>query len=75
MWSPERAKAHNEIAQQIAAKAVTVPSEGRAILATGLPGTAKAAALKKAIDPARHALVSTDAIKGELGRRGMVPGG
>ena len=73
IWSPERARAHNEIVQQIAAKAVTVPSEGRAVLATGLPGTAKAAALKKAIDPARHALVSIDAIKGELGRRGMVP--
>ena len=73
IWSPERAMAHNEIVQQIAARAITVPSEGHAILATGLPGTAKAAALKKAIDPARHALVSADAIKGELARRGMVP--
>ena len=73
IWALERAKAHSEIAQQIAAKAVAVPSEGRAVLATGLPGPRKAAALKKAIDPARHATVSPDAIKEELARRGLVP--
>lgn len=72
VWSPERAAKHNEIANQIADQP-EVPSEHHAILATGMPGPAKAAALKKALDD-RHALVSVDQIKAELAKRGMVPG-
>jgi hypothetical protein len=73
IWTPQRAAAHNEIVKGIADKAVSVPSEGRAVLAGGLAGKAKAAVLKQAADPARHAVVSHDAIKEELASRGLVP--
>lgn len=74
IWTPERASAHSEMVQDILKRSETVPSEGRAVLLAGL-GTGKAAALAKAgaIDPARHALVSTEHIKGEMARRGMIP--
>jgi hypothetical protein len=60
--------------QDILKRSDTVPSEGKAVLLAGL-GTAKAQALAKsgAIDPARHTLVSTEHIKGEMAKRGMIP--
>jgi hypothetical protein len=73
VWNPERAAAHNEIVKGITDKAVAVPSEGRAVLAGGLPGAAKSAVMKQAADPARHVIVSHDAIKEELANRGLVP--
>lgn len=74
IWTPQRASAHAEIVQDILRRSETVPSEGKAVLLAGL-GTAKASALARsgAIDPARHTLVSTEHIKGELARRGMIP--
>ena len=73
VWKPERAAVHNEIVKAITDQAVSVPSEGRAIVAGGLPGAGKAAVLKKIPELSRHAMVSHDAIKEELARRGMVP--
>jgi hypothetical protein len=70
-WAPERAAQHNEIVKVITGKAAGVPSEGQAVLAGGPDRAARAAVLKQAA--ARHAVVSPDAIKAELGRRGMVP--
>lgn len=74
IWNPERASAHREIVGDALHKAVPVPSERRAILLGGL-GSGKPAALAKAgaYDAQRHAVVSTDDIKAELGKRGMVP--
>ena len=51
VWTPERAAVHNEIVRGITDRAVGVPSEGKAVVAGGLAGRAKAAVLKKAIDP------------------------
>jgi hypothetical protein len=73
IWTPERAAVHNEIVKSIASKAVTVPSEGRAVLAGGLAGPAKSAALGKILQPGRHAVVSHAAVKDELAQRGLVP--
>jgi hypothetical protein len=70
-WKPERAALHNEIVKGITDKAVAVPSEGRAVVAGGPDRTARAAVLKQAAD--RHAVVSVDAVKAELARRGMAP--
>lgn len=74
IWNPERASAHREIVGDALQRAVPVPSERRAILLGGL-GSGKPAALAKvgAYDAQRHAVVSTDDIKAELGKRGLVP--
>jgi Zeta toxin len=74
IWTGERAAQHNEIIQSMIAGAAKIPSEGKAVLLAGL-GTGKPEALAKtgAIDSSRHALVSTEQVKGEMAKRGMIP--
>jgi hypothetical protein len=70
-WKPDRAALHNDIVSDILGKAVSVPSQGRAVIAGGADRSARAAVLKQHAD--RHAVVSVDQIKAELARRGKVP--
>jgi hypothetical protein len=73
-WKADRASAHNEIVGDMLARAVPVPAERRAVLLAGL-GSGKPAALARAgaYDVQRHAVVSTDDIKAEMGKRKMIP--
>jgi hypothetical protein len=74
IWHPDRATIHKDIVNEHLAQAVSVPSEGRAVMLAGL-GHDKPAALAKAgaFSLDRHAVVSPHQIERELGAAGLVP--
>ena len=73
VWNPQRAAAHNEIVRHLAGQAASVPSEGRSMITGGISGAGKTTTLKQIPGADRHAVVSTDDIKEEMARRGMIP--
>lgn len=74
VWHPDRASVHKDIVQQHLADAAEIPSEGKALLLSGL-GHDKPRALAKAgaYDPQRYATVSVPQILRELDKAGLVP--
>jgi predicted ABC-type ATPase len=74
-WSDNRELSHDSIIESLYLRAVTVPREGRAILAGGMAGAGKTTVLSghMGIDLGRYLIINPDAIKGELARRGMIP--
>ena len=76
VWSPERAAQHTEIVDAVWGTAASVPNDGRALLAAGLPGANVAGALTDAqsgIDPAEYLMINVEDVKAIMAGRGMVP--
>ena len=75
IWSDERDAVHDDIVTEIYAAAASVPCEGRAILAGGLPGAGKTTALRQepGMDVSRYLIINPDDIKERLARRGLIP--
>jgi predicted kinase len=74
-WSAERESVHDSIVQDLYEAAETVPCEGKAILAGGLPGSGKSTVLGEQPDIGAFAYmtINPDAVKEELARRGLIP--
>ena len=76
VWAPERAKLHNEIVQDLYAKAAHVPNEGKGLFSGGLGGAGKTTTLgnpKTGIDQSQFLTINPDDIKEILAERGMIP--
>jgi Zeta toxin len=74
IWSADRSRRQGHIVDGLFRQAAGVPGERKAVLAGGLRGADKAAALDKAgVDPARYLIISVDAMLGELARRSLIP--
>jgi hypothetical protein len=74
IWSADRSRRQGHIVDGCYRAAAGVPGERRAVLAGGLRGADKAAALGKAgVDPARYLVISVDAMLAELARRSLIP--
>lgn len=75
VWNPERAEQHNQIVRKMLKGAISVPSQGKAIIAGGLPGAGKTTVLTKhaGIDQRDYLTLSSDDIKEEMAKRGMMP--
>ena len=75
VWSDDRRDVHDSLVQDLYARSASVPCEGRAILAGGLPGSGKTTVLHEhsGIDLSRFLMINPDEIKQEMARRGLVP--
>jgi hypothetical protein len=74
IWSADRSRHQGRVVQGLYGQAGGVPGERRAVLAGGLRGADKQAALDKAgVDRARFLLISVDAVLAELARRSLIP--
>lgn len=75
IWSPERAKIHGAIVEQLYEKAREVPSEGKAVIAGGLGGAGKSTVLGKHahIDSSKYLTLNPDDMKEEIVNRGLAP--
>ena len=75
VWSDERDAAHLMIIEDVYGRAEDVPSDGKAILAGGLPGAGKTTILAEhaGIDLSQYLMLNPDLIKAELAVRGMIP--
>jgi hypothetical protein len=74
IWSADRSRRQGHIVDGLYRQAARVPGERKAVLAGGLRGADKAAALGKAgVDPARYLVISVDAVLAELARRSLIP--
>jgi predicted ABC-type ATPase len=75
IWSPERAKIHGAIVEQLYEKARNVPSEGKAIVAGGLGGAGKSTVLGKhaGVDTSKYLTLNPDDMKEEIVNRGLAP--
>jgi predicted kinase len=74
-WTRERRNAHESILRSLYGRPSAVPSEWRAIMVGGLPGSGKSTVLRGflGIDHTRYATINPDEIKEELAFRGMIP--
>jgi len=75
IYSPARAKIHNEIVTAIMTKAATVPDQGKAILGGGLPASGKTSAMRAipGMNMDDYLWVAQDDIQEELANRGLIP--
>jgi predicted ABC-type ATPase len=75
IWTPERVALQERIVNDFYAAAGSVPSEGKAILAGGLPGSGKTTVLTEqaGIDLSSYLMINPDKIKEEMATRGMMP--
>jgi Zeta toxin len=75
VWSAERADLHDQIIDDLYAKAGSVPCEGKALLAGGLPGSGKSTVLasQAGIDRSHFLTLDPDEAKVEMAHRGMIP--
>jgi hypothetical protein len=75
VWSDERQAIHDDIVQDLYARAADVPCDGKAILAGGLPGSGKTTVLNEhaGIDLSRYLMINPDQVKEEMAKRGLVP--
>lgn len=73
VWKPDRAAVHRDIVQEHMQRAEKIPSGHRAVLVGGIPGRARDSVAKQAAPEKDYLHVSTDAIKEDLARRGLVP--
>jgi hypothetical protein len=73
-WGPGRSRHQGRVVASLYQAAAAVPAERRAVLAGGLRGADKDAALDKAgVNRARFLLISVDAVLAELARRSLIP--
>jgi hypothetical protein len=75
VWSDERSEVHDEILDDLYARYASVPCDGKAIFAGGLPGAGKTTVLHEhaGIDLSQYMMINPDDIKEELAARGFVP--
>jgi predicted ABC-type ATPase len=75
IWSDERQALHDEVIDDLYAKASAVPCEQKAVIAGGLPGSGKTTVLAEhaGFDPSRFMTINPDLIKEEIARRGLIP--
>jgi hypothetical protein len=75
VWTRERSAQHDMIIESIYGQARDVPNDRQAILAGGPCGAGKTTVLREhpRIDRSQYLTISSDEIKEELARRGMVP--
>lgn len=75
VWSPERAKMHKQIVDDLYAKAADVPTDGRAVIAGGLGGAGKSTVLRGPahVDQSQYLTINPDDVKELMAERGMVP--
>ena len=75
VWSDERDALHDQIVEDLYARASDVPREGQAILAGGLPGSGKTTVLTECagINLDHYLMINPDEIKEEMARRGLIP--
>jgi predicted kinase len=75
VWSDERAAMHDDLVDDLYARHESVPCDGKAILAGGLPGAGKTTVLHEhaRIDLSQYMMINPDDIKAELASRGLVP--
>ncbi len=75
IWSPDRVAMHISIVTDRLAGAASVPRDGKAIIAGGLPGSGKTTVLRDqaGIDLSQYLTINPDEIKEEMARRGMIP--
>ncbi|MGH3276933.1 MAG: zeta toxin family protein [Streptosporangiaceae bacterium] len=73
IWNPDRSRHQGRVVDGLC-RQVAVPAERKAVLAGGLRGADKAAALSKAgLDRGRYLNVSVDAVLAEMARRSLIP--
>ena len=75
-WSADRVAVHNEILDDVWARAQSIPNDGEVIFTGGVMGAGKSTALRSeaaGIDTAQYLELSADAMKEELAKRGLVP--
>lgn len=74
-WNPERAKIHDDMIAELMKKYAKVPSEGKVIFSSGLPGSGKTTVLTKyeMLNHKEWATVSSDDFKEMLAERNMIP--
>jgi hypothetical protein len=74
IWTPERNQQQGQLVAEIHRAAAAVPAERVAVIAGGLPGADKAAALAEAgVDRSRYLTVSIDDILGRMAARELIP--
>jgi predicted ABC-type ATPase len=75
IWSEERDLRHEEILEEIYAKAADVPCDHKAIMAGGLGGAGKTTVLtgQAGIDLEQYLMINPDDFKEGMARRGMLP--
>lgn len=75
VFYPERAKAHNEIVEEIIEKAESVPNNGEAIFAGGLGGAGKSTVLEEYsnVDKSQYVTLNPDDIKEIMAEKGLIP--
>ncbi|MFF4777517.1 zeta toxin family protein [Microtetraspora fusca] len=74
-YTPERARQHKQIVDEMMEKYSSVPREGRALLSGGLGGAGKTTVLERHADvsSADFATINVDDVKEMMAERGMVP--
>lgn len=75
VWSDERSIVHDAIIDDLYARSVSVPCEGKAVLAGGLPGAGKTTVLHEhaGVDLSKYMMINPDDIKEEMAARRLIP--
>jgi len=75
VWSPERAKIHKEVVNDLYETAADTPCEHKAIMAGGLAGAGKTTVLDehRRNDHSEYLTINPDDVKKELAERGLIP--
>jgi Zeta toxin len=74
IWSADRSRRQGHIVDGLYRPAAGLPGERKAVLAGGLRGADKGAALNQAgVDRARYLTISVDGVLAELARRSLIP--
>jgi hypothetical protein len=75
IWTGERGRQQGRLVAGMYRAAAGVPCERRAVIAGGLPGADKAAALDRSgVDRSRYLTVSVGAVLDEMAGAGLIPG-
>lgn len=74
-YSEARQKMHEEIITELEEQYSSVPSEGKALLTSGMPGSGKTTLLNKVVGDSlkNYAVVNPDDVKVKMAERGMTP--
>ena len=75
IWTGERGRQQARLVAGMYRAAAGVPCERSAVIAGGLPGADKAAALDRSgVDRSRYLTVSIDAVLDQMAGAGLIPG-
>ncbi|MGH7734523.1 MAG: hypothetical protein ACREOE_12685, partial [Gemmatimonadales bacterium] len=74
IWTGERSRQQRRLVAEMSQAAAAVPCERSAVIAGGLPGADKAAALDQAVmDTSRYLTVSIDAVLDRMAAARLIP--